>query len=306
MKLEARVRAFAAFVRRGSFAGAADELHISQPAVSQHIGDIERHLGVKLIERRSRALTAAGELLASHVLRAEAILAQGASCVADLAQPASGSLPIVASGTPGTYVLPEVIAKFHQAHPGVRILFRLGSSEEVVRSIRSHTAEIGVVGAFVAAGEIEVEHLLDDEIIVVGPPSLKGKRLSRDEFESLTWISREEGSGTRVLGDAAIADLGMIPTHRLALPSWEAIKIAVRRGSGIAAFSRLAVAEELGAGTLVVLPILPRKIGRTFSIIRTRDASLTPAAEQFLNILRIRCAKLPLGRVHQRKNNRER
>jgi DNA-binding transcriptional LysR family regulator len=306
MKLEARVRAFAAFVRRGSFAGAADELHISQPAVSQHIADIERHLGVKLIERRSRALSAAGELLASHVLRAEAILAQGACCVTALREAGAGSLSIVASGTPGTYVLPEVIAKFHQARPGVRIVFRLATSEEVVRSVRSHTAEIGVVGAFVAAGEIEAEHLLEDEIVVVGPPSLKGKRLSRDQMESLPWISREEGSGTRALGDAAIADLGMVPTHRLALPSWEAIKLAVRGGSGIAAFSRLAVAEELEAGTLVVLPILPRKVRRTFSIIRTRDAGLTPAAEQFLDMLRARCAKFLFGRVHQRKNHQQR
>src|SRR5262249_31527526 len=72
MELAARLRAFAGFVRRGSFSGAAQELRISQPAVSKHIADIERELGVKLIERHSRALTAAGEFLASHVLRADA------------------------------------------------------------------------------------------------------------------------------------------------------------------------------------------------------------------------------------------
>jgi DNA-binding transcriptional LysR family regulator len=77
MQLAARLRAFAGFVRRGSFSGAADELRISQPAVSKHIADMEQEFGVKLIERRSRALTPAGEYLAAHVLRAEGLGAVG-------------------------------------------------------------------------------------------------------------------------------------------------------------------------------------------------------------------------------------
>src|SRR3954471_21716471 len=123
MKLGASLRAFAGFVRRGSFSGAAEDLRISQPAVSKHISDMERALGVKLIERRSRVLTAAGEFLAGHVLRAEGILAQAAHGVAALREPGLGSLSVMASGTPGTYLLPDVIAHFRQAHPGVRVTF---------------------------------------------------------------------------------------------------------------------------------------------------------------------------------------
>src|SRR3954470_3860676 len=108
MELTARLRAFAGFVRRSSFSGAAAELRISQPAVSKHIADMERDFGVKLIERRSRALTAAGEFLATHVLRAEAILAQAALGVAAYREPGLGILSICASGTPGTYVLPDI------------------------------------------------------------------------------------------------------------------------------------------------------------------------------------------------------
>jgi len=72
------------------------------------------------------------------------------------------------------------------------------------------------------------------------------------------------------------------------LPSWESIKLAVRRGHGIAAFSRLAVTEELEAETLVVIPFVPWKVRRTFSIVRIRDAVLTPPAQQFLQMLRER------------------
>ena len=102
MELGARLRAFAAFVRRRSFVGAAEELCISQPAVSQHIADLEADLGVKLIARRSGALTAAGDLLANHVLRAEALLAQGAYCIRALREPEPSSFLFRASGTPGT------------------------------------------------------------------------------------------------------------------------------------------------------------------------------------------------------------
>ena len=288
MKLTARLRAFAGFVRRGSFSGAAEELRISQPAVSKHVAELEQDLGVKLIERRSRALTAAGEFLAGHVLRAEALLAQAAHGVAALREPGLGSLSVLASGTPGTYLLPEVIAHFRQTHPGVRVTFGLGTSAEVVNAVRSHRAEIGVTGGFVAAPEIEAEPLIEDEIVIVGPPSLKGKRLSRDQLESSTWISREEGSATRVIADAALADLGIVPRHRLDLPSWESIKMVVRRGYGIAAFSRLALTEELETGTLVVIPFVPWKVRRTFSIVRIRDATLSPPAQRFLLMLRER------------------
>lgn len=306
MELGARLRAFAAFVRRRSFVGAADELRISQPAVSQHIADVERDLGVKLIQRRSGALTTAGELLASHVLRAEALLAQGARCVRALREPEAGSLSIIASGTPGTYVLPQVIAEFQQMHPGVDVSFRLETAKRAVDAVRSNQAEIGVVGAFSALPEIEAEPLIDDDIVVVGPSELARKRLSRDEIENLTWISREEGSGTSALGEAMIGELGVIPRRRLTLPSWEAIKLSVRAGRGIAAISRLAVTEELNAGSLVILPILRTKTRRTFSIIQIRDATLTAAAQQFLDLLRRRCPKTtePPDRKGGHKNKR--
>jgi DNA-binding transcriptional LysR family regulator len=83
--------------------------------------------------------------------------------------------------------------------------------------------------------------------------------------------------------------LGIVPTRRLALPTWESIKLAVRRGQGVAAFSRLVVAEEVQAGTLVVIPFVPWKVRRMISVIRIRDAALTPAAQSFLDMLHTHC-----------------
>ena len=302
MKLEARLRAFTAFVRRRSFSGAAAELRISQPAISRHIADLERELHAVLVDRRSGALTAAGDLLASHVLRAEAILAQTTTLIGALREPQHGSLSIRAAGISGTYLVPDVVAEFQQRHPQVRVDFLLGTSAEVVKAVRSHQAEIGVAGGLLAAPEIEAEPLMEDEIVIVGPPRLKGRRLSRDELEALTWISREEGSATRVVADNALAELGIVPTRRLALPAWESIKLAVRRGQGVAAFSRLVVAEELEMGTLVVIPFVPWKVRRMMSVIRIRDAALTPAAQQFLDMLHAHCrSRSALSKPRSRK-----
>jgi LysR family transcriptional regulator, transcriptional activator of the cysJI operon len=289
MKLEARLRAFTAFVRRRSFSGAAAELRISQPAISRHIADLERDLRAVLVDRRSRTLTAAGDLLANHALRAEAILAQTRSLISALREPQEGSLSIRAAGISGTYLVPDVVAEFQKRHAQVRVSFLLGTSAEVVNAVRSHQAEIGIAGGLLAAPEIEAEPLMEDEIVIVGPPRLKGRRLSRDELEALTWISREEGSATRVVADRALAELGIIPPRRLALPAWESIKLAVRRGQGVAAFSRLVVAEELQAGTPGVIPFVPWKVRRMMSVIRIRDAALTHAAQSFLDMLHAHC-----------------
>jgi DNA-binding transcriptional LysR family regulator len=302
MELDARLRAYAAFVRRKSFSDAASELRISQPAVSKHIADLERELGVKLIERRTRSLTEAGEYLAGHVVRAEALLKQVALGLASLRDPIAGAVSIISSGTPGTYVLPRVVAAFQKEHAGVRIQFELATSSGVIDAVRAHRAQLGVTGGFIAAPELEAEPLFEDDIVVAGPPTGSRRRLTRDNLEELTWISREEGSATRAIADNALADLGIVPRRRLALPAWESIKMAVRAGYGIAAFSRHAVQEELASGALVEIPFGSWRVRRTFSLVRIRDAALTPAAQAFADTLRIHCRALaaPAPRLRKR------
>jgi DNA-binding transcriptional LysR family regulator len=297
MDLEARLRAFAAFARRRSFSAAAQELRISQPAVSKHVADVERDVGVLLVARRPRGgeLTPAGEFLANHVLRAQALLAQAARSIAEFREPATGSLAIVASGVPGTYLVPEVVASFQRVHPGVRVIIELATSAKAVKSLRSHRAELGVVGGFVAAPEIEAELLVEDEIVVVGPPQLAGRTMSRKEAEATTWISREEGSASRAAIEAAWADSGITPSQRLELPSWEAVKLAVSRGYGVAGCSRFAVEGELQARSLALVRLRGWNVRRTISIIRLRDAVSTPAARELVTMLHARWGRKPPG-----------
>jgi predicted ATPase/DNA-binding transcriptional LysR family regulator len=286
MQVEARLRAFAAVARTGSFSRAAEELYVSQPAVSKHVASLEAELGARLFDR-SRAgvtLTPAGESLADYVLRAEALLANARRALA--AEPETGVLALAASGIPGTYLLPEPLAEFHAAFPRIEVDFRLSTSSEALELVRAHRVELAVVGGLDAPAELESEALVEDELVLAGPPALGGRRLRPRDLAGQTWISREEGSSTRAAVEAARWQLGLHAVRTLELPSWEAVKRAVARGAGITAISRFALELELQAGVLAILDVPRWRVSRTISVIRAREVPLTPPAERFLTLLR--------------------
>lgn len=287
MQVEARLRAFAALARRGSFSAAAEELVISQPAVSKHVADLEAELGTILVTRgpRRAELTRAGAFVAEYVLRAEAILAQAGRGVATLDGEPVGRLSVGASGN-GMYLLPRALALYHRAFPAVALdVITVGTTAETVEAVRAHRVEIGVVGG-AAAPDLETERLVEDEIVVVGAPALARRRLTARAAEELTWVAREEGSATRAAVEIAWRDLGISPKRRLSFPSWEGVKLTVAGGLGVAAISRHAVEVELAAGTLALIRLPGWKVRRHLSLIHARDVPLTPAAERFVEALR--------------------
>lgn len=299
MKLEARLRAFAAFARQRSFSAAAAELSISQPAVSKHIADLETVLGIRLVERARRdgALTNAGDFVANHVLRAESLLVQAGLGAAQFRTSGSGSVAVAASSLTGEYLLPEIIAEFQHSQPGVRITLQVGTAEQAVELLRSHRVELGLIAGSVAAPEIESEPLFEYDVVIVGKPQLVSRRPSRDDLEKVTWISREEGSATRVSSDAGLARLGIVPRHRLELPSNEAVVYALKRGYGIAGISRYVVAEELRTGSLTVIHVRGWSVRNVVSVLRVREAKLTPSADQFQTFVRAKLGKIARQRV---------
>jgi DNA-binding transcriptional LysR family regulator len=283
MELTARLRAFAAVARHDSFSRAAVELGISQPAVSKHVADLERELQVQLVVRHPRGarLTPAGTFLAGYVERAEALLAQAARGVAAMAGGSEGRLAVAASGTPGTYLLPRAIAAMARDRPGIELRLDVSTSADVVEAVRAHRVEIGIVGGFAGAPDLDSEALLEDELVVVGPPEMRDLTLTMRQLEAQTWVFREEGSATRAVVEAAWSAIGLEPTRRLALPSWELVKLTVACGAGIAAVSRFGIELEIATGRLAVLSVPDWHVVRPWSLIRARDVPLTPAAELF-------------------------
>jgi DNA-binding transcriptional LysR family regulator len=299
MKLEARLRAFAAFARKRSFSAAAAELRISQPAISKHIADLEAALGLKLVERKRRdgALTKAGDFVADHLLRAEALLVQTGLGAAQFREGGSGAVAVVASSLTGGYLLPEIIADFQHFNPNVRVTLQVATADRAVELLRSHRAEIGFIAGTVTAPEIEAEPLFEYDIIIVGKPGLVSRLPSRDRLEKVTWISREEGSATRTSSDAGLARLGIVPRARLELPSNEAVIHALKRGYGVTAISRHVVASELRTGALAAIRIRGWDVRNVVSVLRVRDASLTPLAHLFESYVRTRLTETPYRRI---------
>src|SRR2546423_13099792 len=296
MQLEARLRAFAALARRGSFSSAAEELVISQPAVSKHVAELEAELGTQLVIRGSRRirLTPAGEFVADHVERAEALVAQAARGARSLAGAETGRLAIATSGT-GMYLAIGAIAAFHAAHPRVELDVQIGTSEPIVELVRAHRAELAIVGGFPAARDLESETLVEDDIAIVAAPPVARARPTLRDLESLTWISREEGSSTRAAFEAAWRDLGITPAQRIALPSWEAVKLTVARGGGVTGISRYAVTTELAAGSLAILRVPGWRGRRAFPVGRARGIPLSPPAGRVRGLLRAARARLGLA-----------
>jgi LysR family transcriptional regulator, transcriptional activator of the cysJI operon len=219
---------------------------------------------------------------------------------------ASNSDALIAIGsTPRTASLSCIfgiwrVAAFEQANPGVHVTLELATTAKAVEALRLHRAELGVVGGFVAAPEIEADPLVEDEVVVIGPRQLAGRRLSRAQLGAMTWISREEGSATRAIVEAACANLGIVPKRRLILPSWEAIKLAVKRGDGVAGCSRFAITEELQAGSVGIIPVPRWNVHKMMSIIRVRDAALTPSAQQFVLMLDARWGQMRSRNLHRK------
>jgi LysR family transcriptional regulator, transcriptional activator of the cysJI operon len=288
MQLEPRLRAFAALAREGTFSRAAASLYVTQPAVSKHVASLEAELGRQLVVRGRPAmvLTPAGQTLADYVLRAEALLANARRALDAAADADSGTLAVAASGIPGTYLLPLVLARFHEQYPGVEIDFSLNTSGEALEIVRAHRVEVAVVGGMAVPAELDAEPLAEDDVVLVGARTFAGHRVRPKELEGMTWISREEGSATRAAVETARWQIGLRVVRTLELPSWEAVKLAVASGAGIAAISRFALGLETEAGTLVVLDLPRWRVTRTIAAVTAHDVPLTPPAANFLALLR--------------------
>lgn len=289
-----QLEVFVALIGEGSFTRAAKSLHLSQSTVSGHVADLERRLGVRLVERERGGVrpTAAGEALlapAREVLRAEV----GARmAVEELTGLLGGTLRVGGSTIPAAYLLPKLFARFHELYPGVSLRLVTGDSAEVSARVARSEIAIGVVGAPPKGKDLFSRVVGGDRLVLVvsaGHP-LAGKASWRAaDLMRCAFVMREPGSGTRRAVDAALSGLiGPDESGRVKVAcevgSNEALKAAVRSGLGAAILSGLAVAEELAAGTLVAPRLKGLDIVREFHLVCRKEGLLSPAARAFRDL----------------------
>lgn len=286
-----QLEVFVAIARAGSFRRAAEALHLSQPALSQHVAELERVLGARLFDRLNRAvkLTEAGRILEDHAHRLFATVASAREVIADLGGLKRGSLVVGASTTPGIYVLPRVIAAFRDRYPGINLTVQIGNSAVIEERIRANELDLGVVGGHALhAGEECLTAGLVDELLLVVPPGHPWARRRDVAPERLTTerlLIREPGSATRLVTERALQQHGVRLGASMELGHTEAIKQAVMAGLGIAFISVHAVRGEVASRRLSALRLKGVRIRRHFHVIHNEARTLGASARAFVGLL---------------------
>jgi len=245
--------------RLGSVGRAAAAHHISQPAASARLRELERRLGLTLLHRspRGSTLTATGALVADWARAAVDAADALATGVTALRATRESRLAVAASQTVAEYLLPAWLVALRTGHPGLTVTLRAANSADVAAAVLAGEVELGFVEGPDAPAGLHAETVATDRLAVVagpGHPWAKRRRgVTPAELASTPLVSREAGSGTRRAFEEALAPL-TAAAPLLELSSTTAIKHAVAAGSGAAVLSSLAVTAELAAGTLVAVP----------------------------------------------------
>lgn len=291
--LYTQLKVFKKVAERLSFSNAAEELFMTQSAVSQHIQNLESYYGVKLFERLHRRveLTLAGKVLYPYAAEAEHILLGAQKKLQQLTEAVCGKLNIGASLTIGEFYLPEKLVEFRKKYPEVEIAMSVQNSQIIINDVKEAKLQVGFIEGYISElSMLTSEEIADDELIIIAPPDLNiDEKVSVASILAYRWVVRESLSGTRQVFEYYLTEWGYDAGDInvvMELSSTIAIKQAVRAGLGIAVVSKLAVKDEIRTGQLKAIYLTEGQLLRTFKMIYQKSVFQTNAAEMFMNFVK--------------------
>jgi LysR family transcriptional regulator, low CO2-responsive transcriptional regulator len=281
-----QLRIFEAVARHQSISRAAAELHLTQPAVSMQVKQLEEQIGVPLVEQVGKRmfLTDAGQELRGH--------AQGIAERIDTLNDAMeqfrglgrGMLRLAVVSTVN-YFLPQLIAAFHQDHPGVRIALQVANRDEVLAALADNSTDLAITGRPPEGADVMAQHFLDNPLVVIAAPdhplAAETAPIALSRLAQETLVVREPGSGTRAAIERHFATHGLAVRAGCELGTNEALKQAVRAGLGVGIVSSQTIDLELQARCLAVLPVEGFPIVRRWYVLHRRAKRLSAAADTF-------------------------
>lgn len=273
---------------------AAQELNLSQPAVSKQIQSLEDQFGVLLLERCGRRLrtTEAGEALyhsARDVIKA---IDRMRSTMEEMTESGVGSLHLGASSIPGQYLLPTVIKSFKEKYPQINLFLEVSDTEKIGAQVLGRELDLGVVGADLDSRKLESFPWFQDHLLLVVPKDhrLAGKKkVQLGELRDEAWVFREKGSGTRqMMEELLLAENMKRDNLRVVaeLGSTEAVMAAVEAGMGISLVSNWAAERAAASDRIAVLELDGEAGARSFYVIYPRQKVRRPVVQLFLDHLR--------------------
>jgi DNA-binding transcriptional LysR family regulator len=280
-----QLQVFVSVARSLSFARAAEELHLTAPAVSMQIRELERVLGLPVFDRRGRkvSLTITGEYFLLHARRMLGSLKHAEDQIARLRSAESGPLAIGMLST-AQYFLPRLLAGFLQSRPGVEVELSVGNREALTESLRRNELDLAIMGRPPKDLDTSAEPFATHPLGIVAAPQHPLARLPQVPLglvASARFITREPGSGTRAWMETYFREQRIAPPVIMRMPSNEAIKQAVIANMGLAFLSLHTVTLELQTGLLCILPVEGLPLLRQWHVVHTRARTLSPVAEAF-------------------------
>lgn len=271
---------FRIVARIGSVTGAANELFISQPAVSAHLKTIEQRCGEPLFDRTPRGvtLTTVGQEVLEQVNRLFALYEELPEIVEASRGKISGEIIVAASSTPGTYLVPELLRQFQELYPEAKPSLMVGDTAEVLGWLHEYRVPLGVVGELHAGSGLHKLKIGCDELSLVASvkdPVTTIKKLKPEDVKEKTLFIREHGSSTREAAEKLVGDI--LPAFRriVEISNSEAIKQSVIAGLGMAVLSSWSIELERKAGLLLPISDERFKRCRNFFLVRREDRILT-------------------------------
>ena len=284
-----QLRAFTVLARTGSFTRTAQELHLTQSAISYAMKALEEEIGCRLLDRvgKSVLLTQAGEQL---LARAEKILDEMTAArleLSHLGKWGSSRLRIGASTTACQYVLPAVLREFKESFPRCAISIEPGDTPEAIASLRAHRIDLAVNLEPRREESLEFRPLFTDELLfALSPihPWAKAGRVPRDDIARQHYILYGKTSYTFQMIEEYFREEKIVLHSLLDLGNMEAIKELVKLGLGISIIAPWTAKKELEAGSLVTLPLGRRKLKRRWGVLHWKNQRLNLAQETFIRL----------------------
>jgi DNA-binding transcriptional LysR family regulator len=288
-----QLAALVAVVDRASFSQAAEQLGVTQPAVSLAIRALEKRLGATLLDRSGRTVqpTEAGRAAYRHAQRIlgaeEDLLRALDEGTADV----TGQLSLGVSSGPAERILPGLLGAFRDRHPEVHVTLRVDDTDSVIALVVDRQVELGIVGAERPHRSLLFEPFLLDEVVLCVPAGhpFADRVVSLDELRAVPLVVQQEGSGVRSVMERELRRVGLRPRDLNVVAELglaESTKAAVEAGLGVCFISRLSMAREMADGLVAAATVDGLKTSRTLFAVRLVHRPSTRTTTAFLEFAR--------------------
>ena len=283
-----QLKVFASVFKNRSFSKASEELHLTQPTISNHIKALEDEFNSKLFDRLGRTImpTKEAEVLYRHSLEIIEKADTLKEAIMEVSKDLTGKVLIGASTIPGVYLMPRIMSEFKKKYPSISFQILISDSRGIVEDVTRHELLLGIVGAKLGNDQINYIPFVEDELIVVASPYLanNGESTLKDII-SLPMVMREEGSGTRRETERLLESRGVsLDKIHIAgiFGSTDAVKQAVKAGLGVSILSKFSVADELEHDILREIKLSDIQMKRRFYIVTHKKRTLPRSYNAFL------------------------